>query len=101
VILNLRYTAREGGGDLKQAAKDELPKPGARLFSLKHEFSTEWYHFLTTTDGDTANHIQKFALRQDRFPFYLRSETQDFKSTCIRHAENCTTCNIRYLSYPC
>src|SRR5262249_3060576 len=46
VILNLNYTAREGGKPLRVAARKALEAPAAqedlvRMFSLKHEFSNE------------------------------------------------------------
>ena len=66
VIINLKYTARDGGAVLAAAAKHAALMPVfplqagpaassdvfpaqtnlPRLFSLKHEFSTEWYKFL-------------------------------------------------------
>src|SRR5690606_12487694 len=42
VIIHMNYTARDGGGQLAQAANTELqdliPENSAKLFSLKHEF---------------------------------------------------------------
>ena len=46
VIFNLSYTSRDGAGPLRQAARNalanELPQDALRLFSLKHEFPSEW-----------------------------------------------------------
>jgi hypothetical protein len=79
VVLHVRYTAREGGERLKSAAKaalaqaigEEAAKPQARLFSLKHEFPTEWYQFIRT--GTAA--VGTFTLTKERFPFLFRGKT--------------------------
>jgi len=86
VVLHLRYTARDGGEALGQQATTELSnavnkfiqsegKQGlARIFSLRHEFPTEWYRFLNpvdTSDGQTME--LKFG--QDRFPLLFRGRT--------------------------
>jgi len=80
VILHLRYTARDGGELLKQAAIGELQdglnrlvsRPGEqglfRLFSLRHEFPTEWHRFLQSGD-DTLT----VTLTQQHFPFMFQS----------------------------
>ncbi len=85
-ILQVGYTAREGGGLLKQKAVLELQvavnefirsagQQGlARLFSLRHEFPTEWNRFLNTVD-ENGYHMQTFALPQDRFPFLFQGRT--------------------------
>lgn len=53
VILHIRYTAREAGGLLKNGAIANLKTQidaaqtvgSVRLFSLRHEFPTEWAKF--------------------------------------------------------
>ena len=53
VILHIRYTAREGGKLLKTSAvkntedlvKDAAAAGSVRLFSVRHEFPTEWAKF--------------------------------------------------------
>ena len=53
VILHIRYTAREGGKLLKASAvknteglvKDAAAAGSVRLFSVRHEFPTEWAKF--------------------------------------------------------
>ncbi|HMB28852.1 MAG TPA: hypothetical protein VKS99_12140, partial [Blastocatellia bacterium] len=57
VILSLRYTARDGGDTLRAAAassvaqrlRDAASRPLFRLFSLRHEFPTEWYRFVNSS----------------------------------------------------
>ena len=79
VVLHLKYTARDGGGTLKRDAKqsilnaiaDTVNKPLARLFSLKHEFPTEWYRFLHPADSENKLTLQ-FTLAPERFPFQFR-----------------------------
>jgi len=80
VILQIRYTARESGGLLKQQAVTELQsalnaialdenqKGLARLVSLRHEFPSEWYRFLHPA-GATDTQSLTFALTPERFPF--------------------------------
>jgi hypothetical protein len=54
VIMQFKYTAREGGALLRQAATDALravvsdeeQSPIARLFSARHEFPNQWHAFL-------------------------------------------------------
>ena len=84
VVFHIRYTARNGGDILKQKAVGDLQsainaieslakeKGTARLFSLRHEFATEWHRFTT---GDTnADRQQEFTITKDRFPFLLRQK---------------------------
>jgi hypothetical protein len=86
VILHIRYTARDGGDDLKSAAIDNL-KTGlnnvarmsqaqglTRLFSLKSDFPSQWYGLtnpLHVGAGTTADLV----LSRGRFP-YLFSSSQ-------------------------
>jgi hypothetical protein len=84
VILHIRYTAREGGESLKQACVSELSAnlnsikqasndTGlARLFSLKHEFPSEWSR-LTTGVSVERTRSQEFAIEKNRFPFIFSS----------------------------
>jgi len=67
VVIHLRYTAREGGAGLKAAALESLPASGARLFSLRHEFPTEWHRFLHPDQG--AEQSLTLKRMDERFPF--------------------------------
>jgi hypothetical protein len=77
VVLHLRYTAREGGDPLRDAAVArvealiaEADQVGLlRLFSLRHDFPSEWYAFTT---GDADFHA---TLRRIHFPYFTRSGT--------------------------
>jgi peptidoglycan hydrolase-like protein with peptidoglycan-binding domain len=79
VIIKLNYTAREGGEILKEKAKkamqdaisDADQSQLARLFSAKHEFSTDWYQFLNPTEAATAQTLN-LRMSRERFPFQFR-----------------------------
>jgi hypothetical protein len=81
VILHINYTSRNSGGTLAQNAKANLatvlPNSAARLFSLKHEFSTEWYKFLNPDGG--ADQELVITLRPEHFPFFIRSKLNIMK----------------------
>lgn len=78
VILHLRYSAREGGAlsrngavsHLKQLITEAQAAGSVRLFSLRHEFPTEWARFLN--DAPAANQRRELALklRTEHFPFW-------------------------------
>jgi hypothetical protein len=84
VVLHVRYTTRDGGEALKAQVLQELTatvnqmslaesRRGLyRWFSLKHEFPTEWYRFLNAAEADSGDHVQTFALVQERFPYLFR-----------------------------
>jgi hypothetical protein len=90
VVLKLSYTSRYGGDLLRSQAlaAAKLP-PGAqqtppslptapqqsgreRLFSLKHEFPTEWYGLLHPASTSAAYGQMPIALSSERFPFQYR-----------------------------
>jgi hypothetical protein len=85
VILHLRYTAREGGEPLKQAARNELLKslddiekyPQFRLFSVRHEFPTEWHRFFST--AATERQILRINLAAERFPFITHGRESEIQ----------------------
>ena len=80
VVLRIQYTARDGGDSLRNAVRERLhllpwrhatsPQTTAlrRLFSLRHEFATEWARFLQSTERQEI----RFDTAPDRFPFQLR-----------------------------
>ncbi|MBD2565344.1 MULTISPECIES: Tc toxin subunit A-related protein [Nostoc] len=85
VIIKLNYTAREGGELLQDKAKGALKglqqtEGLLRMFSAKHEFSTEWYRFLHPSDEVTKAQSMRLDLTQERFPFQLRGKSIQFKS---------------------
>jgi hypothetical protein len=84
VIMHVSYTAREGGRQLKEKAKDSLKQTITegklelaeeqgllRLFSLKHEFPNKWHRFLHPA-GATDPHRIELDITTERFPFMFR-----------------------------
>jgi hypothetical protein len=74
VILHIRYTARPGVDPTKVTAalKDQLPPDGsnlALLFSLRHDFPTEWSTFVSGTADFTAT------IRRNYFPYFTQGKT--------------------------
>ncbi|MBO9202543.1 MULTISPECIES: Tc toxin subunit A-related protein [Niastella] len=80
VIFHLQYTAREGGGLLKQFSENNLNsflenasgEDGMdRLFNLKSEYSNEWYRFQHPGNG---NRVLTLTGLKDRLPFFTKSK---------------------------
>lgn len=86
IVVQIKYTAREGGNALKTAAAAALNKlledvknaPLARLFRLKHEFPTDWHRFLHPSDLNATSQTLTMKLGHDRFPFQFRGKTIKF-----------------------
>ena len=78
VILHFRYTAREGGSQLKKAAitslKNKLDeansKASTRLFSIRHEFPAEWAKFKNSKSSEP---LLTIALRKEHYPFWMQN----------------------------
>jgi hypothetical protein len=68
IVIHLRYTAREGGAGLRTEALESLPAGGARMFSLRHEFPTEWHRFLHPVAGAEGQPLRLNRMNE-RFPF--------------------------------
>jgi peptidoglycan hydrolase-like protein with peptidoglycan-binding domain len=82
VILHINYTSRSGGGLLTTGANDYLqeilPNSAARLFSLRHEFGTEWHKFINPAgDGDEQELV--LTLKPEHFPFFIRGKLSTLK----------------------
>ena len=83
VIMHLRYTARDGGPDLRAAATDALKtaletfpgevagRPLALLVSLRHDFPSEWARFVGPGEPDDDMRTETFAIDKSRFPAVL------------------------------
>ncbi|HKR05221.1 MAG TPA: hypothetical protein VJY62_11370, partial [Bacteroidia bacterium] len=77
VILHVKYTSRysfalevDSRVDLLTA---KLPTKGARLFSVKHDFSSEWHKFLSPQPGDQELILN---LKSEHYPFFTRNRDQ-------------------------
>lgn len=88
VILHIRYTAREGGAQLRDKAVDYLEtlvKEGNKvglflLFDLKHDFPYEWNQFVTGNSNFTAK------VKRDYFPYFSQG-----KNIKLELVKLCTT----------
>jgi hypothetical protein len=82
VILHIRYTAREGGGLLRQGAIDHLEQligeaqagGCVRLFSLRHEFPSEWARFLGQNPDAGGRRELSIKLREEHYPFWFTAK---------------------------
>ncbi|MEO8109737.1 MAG: neuraminidase-like domain-containing protein [Ginsengibacter sp.] len=83
VILHISYTAREDAGLFKENAVAYLKnfftnlansnsQPLMRMFSLKHEFSTEWHKFLYPADP-SSDQLLSVTLKKEHFPFFTQN----------------------------
>ena len=83
VILHIKYTAREGGSGLRDAANQQLldginflvtgdSAPGLHQpFSARHEFPTEFHRFLHPAVTATVQTL-RLDLSEHHFPFMFR-----------------------------
>ena len=75
-IVNLNYTAREGGDSLRHAANEtigrKLPGDGWSFFDVRHEFPDAWELFRRSCGRDRP--VRELVLRLSRklFPFLPR-----------------------------
>jgi hypothetical protein len=89
VILHVRYTARQGGSQLRGKATEhiqqlltEANESGlALVFSLQHEFPGEWHRFV-------ADPTAKFAatVKRDHFPYFTLG--MDIALTAVQYAKD-------------
>jgi hypothetical protein len=100
LILQVRYTAREGGALLGTQASTELKKVLATqatlplLFSLRFDFPNEWATFVSSGGGNF-----NFTMRRDHFPYM----TQNSKLTVgqiVLYAQSGQTVAQRTLTDP-
>jgi hypothetical protein len=87
IVMHLRYTAREGGEQLKQqsisellAALNELTEAEGRkglalLLSLRHDFPNEWTHCLNSPADGEVDQILTMNIDKPRLPFVLQDRT--------------------------
>ena len=80
IILQVKYTSRNGGSQLRSIASsslqkvlksiaDQTPPAGLfRAFDLHHDFPNNWYAFMTSTTGTYS-----LTLTKTNFPFYTQN----------------------------
>lgn len=77
VVLHIRYTAREGGALLRQEAEmsvrqlmeDVSVSELTQLFSLNHEFSSEWQRFVTSNENSNFS----ATIKKEYFPYLAQN----------------------------
>ena len=93
VVIKLSYTARDGGDLLRSVAFAAAKLPAlpqqtgpspmgatpaqddrARLFSVRHEFPTQWYGLLHPADAAAKYGQLPMLLTAERFPFQYRGD---------------------------
>ena len=75
VILHIRYTARQGGTQLRKIAientQELIEKANTsgliQLFSLRHDFPSEWHRFVVGDENFKAT------IKKDYFPYFAQS----------------------------
>jgi hypothetical protein len=84
VIMHVKYTARDGGDDeFRDKVRTELnnindafttiegvTQPLTRLFSVRHEFPTEWAKFRTQAAALDGGFALTLDLRTEHYPFW-------------------------------
>ncbi|MFY9488419.1 MAG: hypothetical protein WAP35_06970 [Solirubrobacterales bacterium] len=96
VLLHLRYTAREGGGVLKKGAQRSLGEAfddaqavgSVRLFSLRHDFPSEWARFQNHTPGTDERFELALTLRPEHFPFWCDPDNSSVRRVDILARSN-------------
>ena len=86
VILHLRYTAREGGGllrngavaNLKARIDDAQAVGSVRLFSVRDEFPSEWAKFKNFGKAPSAADLT-LSLREEHFPYWSNGRLEAIK----------------------
>jgi hypothetical protein len=85
MILQFKYTAREGGKAMSDLALAEVQnniKNGNRLFSLKHEFPDEWHKFLNTP-APNNDQVLQLDLKPSRFPYLISNSKFDITNVAL------------------
>ena len=86
VILHIRYTARDGGDQLRESAMAHLmdviangtASGMARLFSVRHEFPAEWAKFKSVKINDSNKTAElAFELREEHYPFWAQGHLNE------------------------
>lgn len=89
VILHVNYTAREDVGLFRESTVNYLKRfltneaelsvqPLIRMFSIKHEFSTDWHKFLHPEIAE-SDQLLKVTLKKEHFPFFTQNRRIDVR----------------------
>lgn len=102
VILHIRYTAREGGGILHQGAMENLKilfgksqaVGSVRLFSVQHEFPTEWAKFQNQEPEANKRYELALNLRSEHYPFWSKGRLNSSKRVDILARSPATSLDV-------
>lgn len=91
VILHIRYTAREGGNLLRKGAvanlKTRIQEAQAagsvRLFSIRHDFPTEWARFRAQNPGPKQKVELVLKLCTEHYPYWSQGLLESVKRVDI------------------
>ena len=86
VVLHVRYTAREGGtvlrnaavGNLKAGIEEARMLGSVRLFSVRHEFPSAWAKFKSAPNGSPWRELS-LDLREEHYPFWSKGSLEVIK----------------------
>jgi len=104
VILHMRYTAREGGDLLHNKAKsyvkgliEEAQAAGSvQLFSVRHDFPTEWEKFKNHVPETNQRLELAFNLRKEHFPYWCQKHLGNVDSieVLVRNEKSLDTLEV-------
>jgi hypothetical protein len=89
VILHVRYTAREGGTELRRGAVTTLESliaaansaGSARMFSIRHEFPTDWAAFKSGPAGQVTR--LGITLAEQHYPIWSRGRLDSLTAATL------------------
>jgi hypothetical protein len=101
VNLRIRYTVREGGGVRNAAIKSLAQAAGSvRLFSIRHEFPTEWAKFRSAKiEGDEKIAELAWTLREDHLPLWSKGRLKSLRSGTIFAKTSKASINVTEKAY--
>ncbi|CAN5748130.1 hypothetical protein BH18ACI4_BH18ACI4_05180 [soil metagenome] len=91
VILHLRYTSRDGGNQLSSVATAAATnlleaantQPLFRVFSLRHEFPSEWHRFVSSLPSTLGPNVMTVDLATTRFPYLVQGREINIKEARV------------------
>ncbi len=99
VVLHMRYTAREGGKLIGDEAKKSIFVTKAsgtiRLFSVRHEFPSEWAKFTKKQVDENGKYKLKIKLRSEHYPFWMKNYLENDQPVSFLAKKNGLTVNVK------
>jgi len=76
VVIHMRYTAREADDKDRHIFRQSVvatlpPQSVTQLFSLRHDFPSQWQTFLNQPDPNTGNQTCEVPILADQMPYFL------------------------------